>query len=55
MGNVALPGPGEMGSGDTFDGNDEIPANAGLNRKMGRYQMKKLKTIDDFIRNSLQE
>lgn len=55
MGNVALPGPGEMGSGDTFDENDEIPANAGLNRKMGRYQMKKLKTIDDFIRNSLQE
>ena len=55
MGNVMLPGSGKDGSGDRFDNDSVIPANAGLNRKMGRYQMKKLKTIDDFIKNSLQE
>ena len=55
MGNVYLPGPGLTGSGDKFD-DDQLPANAGLNRSgASRFNMKRLYTLDDFIKNSLQE
>jgi hypothetical protein len=53
MGNVYLPGAGEIGSGDKFD--EQIPMNAGLNQYTSRYATKRLYTLDDFIKNSLQE
>jgi len=55
MGNVYLPGKDTEGSGDTFGIDTTIPANAGLNRKQGRYQTKRLHSLQSFIKNSLQE
>jgi hypothetical protein len=55
MGNVYLPGPGQLGSGDKFGDDNVIPSNAGLNQYTSRYATKRLYSLDDFIKNSLQE